>query len=87
MMPFGIWNVMATFQRMINHVIVGLEGIAAGGVQSWEGHIFLTVNLMKSEFCHAKVTFLGCVVGQGEVAPVCAKIEAIAKFPVPEVST
>ena len=45
----------------------------------------MTVNLTKSEFCHAKVTFLGYVVGQGQVAPVSAKIEAIAKFPVPEV--
>jgi len=38
---------------------------------------------MKSEFCHAKVTVLGHVVGQGQVAPVFAKIEAIARFPVP----
>ena len=47
---------------------------------SWEQHVDqlyhffsqfreanLTVNLMKSEFCHAKVTFLGHVVGQGQV--------------------
>ena len=27
----------------------------------------LTVNLTKSEFCHAKVTFLGHVIGQGQV--------------------
>ena len=33
--------------------------------------------------CHVKVTFLGHVVGQGQVAPV-SKIEAIAKFPIPE---
>ena len=65
--------------------------------QTWEQHMErlcsflnwlrganLTVNLMKSEFCHAKVTFLGHVVGQGQVASVSAKIEAIAKFPLPE---
>ena len=63
---------------------------------SWEQHIHqlrdflhrlqeakLTVNLMKTEFCHAKVTFLGHVVGQGQVAPVSSKVEAIARFPVP----
>jgi len=36
------------------------------------------------KFYHAKVTFLGHVVGQGQVALVSAKIEAIVKFPVPE---
>ena len=39
-----------------------------------------TVNLMKSKFCNAKVTFLGHVVRKGQVAPVSAKIEAIARF-------
>ena len=40
---------------------------------------------MKSEFCHAKVTFLGHVVGQGQVVPVTAKIEAISKLSIPTV--
>ena len=44
----------------------------------------LTINLMKNESCHVKVTFLGHMVGQGQVVPVSAKIEAIAKFPIPE---
>ena len=43
----------------------------------------LTVNLTKSEFCHANLTFLGHTVGQGQVKPVEAKVEAIADFPVP----
>ena len=43
----------------------------------------LTVNLTKSEFCHANLTFLGHTVGQGRVKPVEAKVEAIADFPVP----
>ena len=43
----------------------------------------LTVNLAKSEFCHANLTFLGHVVGQGQVKPVEAKVEAISDFPVP----
>ena len=43
----------------------------------------LTVNLTKSEFCHANLTFLGHTVGQGLVKPVEAEVEAISDFPVP----
>ena len=42
-----------------------------------------TVNLTKNEFCHANLTFLGHIVGQGQVKPVEAKVEAISDFPVP----
>ena len=44
----------------------------------------LTINLSKSEFGQAQVTYLGHVVGLGEVKPVSAKVEAIANFPPPE---
>ncbi|KAL3866009.1 hypothetical protein ACJMK2_043350 [Sinanodonta woodiana] len=44
----------------------------------------LTVNLSKSEFCRASVTFLGHIVGHGQVRPIDAKVEAISNFPVPE---
>ena len=43
----------------------------------------LTVNLAKSEFCHATVTFLGHVVGQGQVKPIDCKVQAISEFPEP----
>ena len=43
----------------------------------------LTINVAKSEFCHATLTFLGHVVGQGQVKPVEAKVKAISDFPVP----
>ncbi|KAL5015543.1 hypothetical protein ScPMuIL_007374, partial [Solemya velum] len=43
----------------------------------------LTVNLLKCEFCHATVEFLGHVVGQGQVKPVQAKVESIIDFPTP----
>ena len=43
----------------------------------------LTVNLNKSEFCHGTLTYLGHVVGQGQVKPISAKIKAINDFPVP----
>lgn len=41
----------------------------------------LTVNLTKCEF--VTVTYLGKVVGQGEVRPVQAKVKATDKYPVP----
>ena len=34
----------------------------------------LTVNLTKSEFCHANLTFLGHMVGQGRIKHVEAKV-------------
>ena len=43
----------------------------------------LNVNLAKSEFCHANLTFLGHILGQGQVKPVEAKVEAISDFPIP----
>ena len=43
----------------------------------------LTVNLVKSDFGHAHVTYLGHIVGQGQVKPVTAKVEAIINYPVP----
>ena len=43
----------------------------------------LTVNLAKSEFCLANLTFLGLIVGQGQEKHVEAKVEAISDFPVP----
>lgn len=42
-----------------------------------------TINLAKCEFGKARVTYLGKVVGGGEVRPVEAKVEAICNFPVP----
>ena len=44
----------------------------------------LTVNLSKSEFACATVTFLGHVVGQGQIKPVDSKVCAINVFPRPE---
>ena len=44
----------------------------------------LTINLMKSEFGKATVKYLGHIVGQGQVRPLDAKIQTIAKFPIPK---
>ena len=43
----------------------------------------LTVSLAKSEFGHAKVTFLGHVVGNGRVKPHGAKMQSIIEYPPP----
>ena len=43
----------------------------------------LTVNLAKSDFGKACVTYLGHVVGKGGIKPVQAKVEAITNFPMP----
>ena len=101
-MPFGMKNAPATFQRLINGVLSGLDGCEAYiddvVVYSniWEQHLLqirslmyrlteakLTVNLVKTEFGHAHLIFLGHVVAQGQIKPVAAKVEAIVDFPVP----
>ena len=43
----------------------------------------LTINLTKSKFGCGTVTNLGHIVGQGQVKPMHAKIEAISVFPPP----
>ncbi|XP_063586255.1 uncharacterized protein LOC134763618 [Penaeus indicus] len=101
-LPFGMRNAPATFQRLMNFLTAGLEGVRCYlddlvvWSSSWEDHLIrlralfstlaeanLTVNLMKSEFGHAHVIFLGHVVGQGQLAPVAAKIEAVQQYPTP----
>ena len=81
-MPFGMRNTPATFQRLTYHVIHGVKGCEAYTddvivySDSWKEHIEqigtffkrvqeanLTINLTKSEFGHAQVSFLGHVVG------------------------
>ena len=62
----------------------------------WSGHVEkinvfdkskevnLTINMAKSGFGCAQVSFLGHIVGQGEVKPITAKVEAISQFPIPK---
>ena len=100
---FGMKNSPATFQRLINDVIAGLDGCEAYiddiiiYSDTWEDRLKiirsfferlteakLTVSLAKSEFARAHVTYLGHVVGQGQVKPVDAKVKVISDFPRPE---
>ena len=101
-LPFGMRNGPATFQRLMNYLTADLEGVRCYlddlviWSHTWSEHLVrlesllatlssanLTVNLVKSEFGHARVTFLGHVVGQGQVAPMAAKVEAIRQYPIP----
>jgi len=43
----------------------------------------LTVNLLKSDIGRGQVTYLGYVVGSGQVKPVLAKVKSIVDFPIP----
>lgn len=43
----------------------------------------LMLTLAKCEFGQATLTYLGKVVGRGQVEPVQSKVEAILSFPVP----
>ena len=77
-MHFGMKNSPATFQRLINMKITGLDNCKAYiddaiiYSEEWDQQIKtirefferlskakLTINLAKSEFCHATLTFLG----------------------------
>ena len=101
-MPFGMKNAPATFQRMIHALLKDITDCEAYiddvivYSETWDDHLKtihalferlaeanLTVNLAKSEFCHATVEYLGHKVGHGFVRPISAKIESINNFPSP----
>ena len=101
-MPFGMCNAPSTFQRIVNLIIQGLEGIYAYlddivvTGDTWDEHLerlgmvlqglqeaCLTINLCKTSFCRATLTYLGHIVGNGTIRPKAANVEAILKYPVP----
>lgn len=101
-MGFGLRNAPATFQRLMNQLVNGLEGCAVYlddvvvYSNTWDDHLIkiralfdrlaqgnLTLNLAKCDFAKATVTYLGKIVGQGQVRPVMAKVAAVSQFPAP----
>ena len=43
----------------------------------------LTINLLKSDFCQARIVYLGHEIGHGQVSPIQAKVEAIVAYSAP----
>lgn len=101
-LPFGMRNAPATFQRVINCTIQGLEGTFAYLddlvviSDTWEDHVIrlkalldrlsqagFTINLAKTTFGSAVVTYLGHVVGRGQARPKEANVQAVLQCPVP----
>ena len=101
-MPFGMVNAPATFQRVMNYTIQDLEGVYAYlddlviVSDNWCDHLSrlhslltrlnevgFSINLAKSTFGRATITYLGHVVGRGQVRPKDANIDAILTFPTP----
>ena len=78
-MPFGMKNSPVTFTIIYNDE----WNHHLGTIKAFFDKLSEAINLAKSEFCHATLTFLGHVVGQGQVKPTEAKVEAISDFLVP----
>ena len=91
-MLLGMKNSPATFKCLINSLIYNLDSCRAYVddaivfSEEWESHL-QTIRNFFDRLSEAKLTvhfaILGHMVGQGQVKPVEAKVEAISDFPIP----
>ena len=103
-MPFGLQGAPATFQRMMDSLLRGLEGHTAAYLDdivihspTWDEHLQhiqnvfqhlreagLTVKPKKCQFRMSNCTYLGHIVGNGQVKPELSKVEALHTFKKPQ---
>ena len=71
----------------VMHILTTSSSTQTDGVTTFKDRLSkaeLTLNVVKTKFCHTTVTFLGHLVGQGQVKPLGSKVNAISEFPVPK---
>ena len=101
-MSFGLQGAPSTFQRMMDHILVGMQDFTSAYLddliihsESWEEHVThlrrvlagLTVKLKKCQLAMSHCSYLGHVVGEGLVRPELSKVEAVKQSQVPTTKT
>ncbi|KAM0727554.1 Retrovirus-related Pol polyprotein from transposon 17.6 [Formica fusca] len=75
-MPFGLKNAPATFQRLMNSVLTGMQGLKC--------LVYLDDIPDKCEFLRKEVIYLGHIISEDGISPDPSKLTAIKEFPTPK---